>query len=298
MATANTGRKSLACVTMVYNEPDMLPLWLHHYGRQVGLDACYVLDHGSDDGSTSALGDVHHLRLARSPLDEPSRAAFVAKVCNALLHRYDYVAYTDADELLVADPARWTTLLDYVNATSTRAPVTTALGINLLHRMHRMHREVECDLARPILPQRAWGFPLGSMCKPTLIRAPVTWAPGFHASTAPVAFDGLFLFHLAFFDYDTAMRRQRKRRSHTVIDANTNRHHQVQDAEVLRWMEGWSGMPPDETVTLDTTCAASANFMQRIVESVYREPSGIHRFDLNLNPNRLWRIPARFANAF
>ena len=65
-------RKKLACVTMAHNEADMLPLWLRHYDRQVGLEACYVLDHGSNDGSTAELKGAHHLRLEYSPLDEVS----------------------------------------------------------------------------------------------------------------------------------------------------------------------------------------------------------------------------------
>lgn len=65
--------KTLACVTMAYNEADMLPIWLKHYGRQAKPANCFVLDHGSDDGSTANLGGAHLLRLARSPLDELSR---------------------------------------------------------------------------------------------------------------------------------------------------------------------------------------------------------------------------------
>ena len=172
---------------------------------------------------------------------------------------YEYVIYTDADELLVADPARWDTLLDYVS--DAHPPVTTAFGMNLLHRMHH---EISCDLAQPILPQRAWGFPISSMCKPLLIRTPVIWSPDFHGSNAPIEFDGLFLFHLAYFGYDVAIRRQQKRRNQLFVDNNTASHHRAGDPMILDWMEGWSSMPPDLSVTLTGQCAKTQERASRI----------------------------------
>ena len=41
----------LAAVTMVYNEPEFIPLWIKYYGEQVGKENCYIVDNGSDDGS-------------------------------------------------------------------------------------------------------------------------------------------------------------------------------------------------------------------------------------------------------
>ncbi len=52
-------------VTMAYNEATMLPLWLRHYERQVGAENCYVLDHGSSDGSTVGI-NANLIRLPRT----------------------------------------------------------------------------------------------------------------------------------------------------------------------------------------------------------------------------------------
>ena len=288
-----SARKTLACVTMVYNERDMLPLWLRHYGRQAGSAACYVIDHGSDDGSTEELGTTTRQRLARTPLDEPWRAAYVGLVCAELLRQYDYVAYVDADEMLVADPARWDSLLDFVN--DTPAPVTTAFGMNLLHLIGD---EAEWNPARPILAQRRWAFPLAAMCKPALIGEPVAWSPGFHSADAPIVFGGLFLFHLAYFDDGTAMRRQHKRRSQSFADEMTSTHHRAADDIVRGWMQGWSRMPCDEGVNLSAECPYRACFQDRVIASQVGREGDTYRIDLGLAHYRRWRVPERFAHVF
>jgi len=286
-------RKTLACVTMAYNEADMLPIWLRHHGRQVGPANCFVLDHGSDDGSTASIGGARLLRLARSPLDEVSRARFVAQFCNGLLQQYDYVAYTDADELLVADPARWPTLLDYVQ--DPHPPVTTAFGLNLVHRLHS---EPACNPALPILAQRRWAFPTSSMCKPLLIRSMVSWQPGFHGSIYPPVFDHLFLFHLAFFDHDITLRRARKRRSQSFADANSGIHHRTQDDTIRSWLHGWANAPQDGSITLTANCPATAAFMAEFHTSASRDPHGMFHVNLHLKGTTVWRIPERFAGSF
>ena len=288
-----SARKTLACVTMVYNERDMLPLWLRHYGRQAGSSACYVIDHGSDDGSTENLGTANRQRLARTPLDEPWRAAYVGQVCAGLLRQYDYVAYIDADEMLVADPARWGSLVDFVN--DAPAPVTTAFGMNLLHLVGE---EAEWDPSRPILAQRRWAFPLAAMCKPALIGRPVTWSPGFHNADAPIIFGGLSLFHLAYFDYATAMRRQHKRRGQSFADATTSTHHHASDDTVSGWMQSWTRMPCEAGVTLSEACPYRASFQHGVLASQFGRERETYRIDLSLAHYRRWQVPERFAQLF
>ena len=72
----------LAAVTMAYNEPDYTDIWCRHYARQVGLENCYVIDHGSDDGTTEQLGAVNVIRIPRSPKDNEVRARLVSDFCS------------------------------------------------------------------------------------------------------------------------------------------------------------------------------------------------------------------------
>lgn len=161
-----------------------------------------------------------------------------------------------------------------------------------------MNHEPAHNPARPILAQRSWGFPTASMCKPLLIRTPVAWTGGFHNSTAPVAFDRLFLFHLAFFDCETTLRRQQKRRAQNSIDDRTAPHHRLNDETIRSWMEGWSGMPQDQSITLTASCPATADFIADVLKSASRDAHGMYHIDLDLHRSSLWRIPDRFSGSF
>lgn len=284
-------RKSLACVTMTYNEADMLPVWLRHYGTQVGASACYVVDHGTTDGSTDDIGAANRVRIPRSSLDNPRRAAFLGEFCASLLRWYDYVLYTDTDEMLVADPVRWRNLCDYVDG--PRAGVTTAFGLNLVHRLHH---EGPLDLTRQILAQRRWAFPAAAMCKPVLIREPIAWSPGFHSSDAPIVFDGLFLFHLAYADLRTALRRQEKRRQTPKHTADTALHHRVDDETVQGWITGWASMPTQHGVALDAGCREMLAFQDRVIFSAAQRQGHTFKIDLDIVGDRLWAVPDSFLN--
>lgn len=110
-----SGRAPLAIVTMVYNEPVFLPLWLRHYTVQAEPRHCYVIDHGSSDGSTAPEQlppGLNLVRIPRSPQDDSRRCQFMSNFCAALLVWYETVIYVDVDEILVADPALHVSLAD------------------------------------------------------------------------------------------------------------------------------------------------------------------------------------------
>lgn len=269
----------LACVTMAFNEPDMLPLWVAHYAP---YDR-FVIDHGTDDGSTARLS-VERVRIPRSAHDNRRRADFVQDFTRALLRYYDAVLFTDVDELVRPDPAEHATLSDY--AAAHPLPVTTAIGVNLLHRLHH---EGRFETSRSLWLQRGFAFPTASMCKPVLIREPVVWSRGFHTWNGPVSFGRLFLFHLAYFDRTIALRRQAKRRS--VQGASM--HHQAEDDLVAGWMEGWSAMPVVEP-TWAPDCPFLGAFAAKVVASQFGRDAEEFTIDLEIGGDRLWTIPARF----
>jgi hypothetical protein len=282
----------IAAVTMVYNEPDMLPIWLRHYGGQVGADRCYVIDHGSDDGSTTGIA-ANVVRIPRSPFDEQVRADFVSDFCSSLLRWYDWVIYTDSDELLVADPARYGSLAE--NCAGDRPDVVTAFGFNMLHRLHH---EVALDLSRPILEQRQWGFAVASMAKPLVARVPTRWTPGFHTSQAPVVFDGLTNFHLAHIDLHMTLRRQAKRRGTEMSMKIADHHHKMSDEDLHQMMDNWSRMPPVTDVTLDADCPHMTEFIGQIFASMPGREHHQYKIEMNIWGNKLLRVPERFVGAF
>lgn len=200
----------IAAVTMVHNEPEFLPLWLAHYGRELGRDNLYVVDHGSDDGSTAAVGP-NLIRRPRGAFDEVARATFVARLQATLLTDYDAVIYADCDEFLVADPAASVGLADLV--AHRCGDCLTAVGLDVLHRPGR---EAPIDLGRPILGQRALVRFRSDYCKTLVSRVPLRWSVGFHAcDRVPRIEPDLVLFHLKYLDRDLCARIHARRRGVT-----------------------------------------------------------------------------------
>lgn len=283
--------KSLAMVTMVYNEPDFLPIWLRYYGSQVGAANCYVLDHGSDDGSTDFVGGASRIRIPRSEFNEWRRSQSISALCASLLQWYDFVAYTDVDEILVVDPLVAPSLPEFC-ASADRLPVTTAIGMNLFHRMGH---ELPLDYERPILQQRSVAYPMGNMCKPSLIRQPVNWVHGFHSYDGPAHFDGLYLFHLAFMDYALALRRQEKRQRVAAQLDYKHHPHKNPPSVIRQWIEGWSRIPVQSGTAGEEM---RTDFQRRIIASQAGREKERYRIDMNINGAAVWRIPDRFRDRF
>jgi len=281
-------KSPLAVVTMVYNEPDFLPVWAAHYREAVGAEHCYVIDHGSDDGSIEASGRFNVARLARSPLDEVWRADLVGRACADLLDRYDAVAYTDVDELLVADRRRFSSLLEL--SAAAEVDVLTAFGTNMLH----VPGEAAIDLGRPITKQRRWTRPFSSLCKPALIRRAVRWSPGFHLADAPSQFGGLYLFHIAYVDNGITARRQAKRRL-VPRSPGHGAHHDTAPDEMVRLMQACADLPRDPGSLLGG--AAEARFIAELLCDGRPWEGGLV-VAADREPPVLWAMPAWLEGAF
>jgi len=273
---------------MVYNEPEFLPVWVAHYCAAVGAENCFVLDHGSDDGSVDAAGPCQVARLTRSKLDEHWRANEVSRVCAYLLERYEAVAYTDVDELLVADPRRFGSLVELSACMDT--DVLTAFGTNMLE----VPGDAPIDFSEPITAQRRWTRPVSSLCKPILVRRPVRWVPGFHEADAASRFGGLYLFHIAYVDHAITARRQAKRQRVERSDGH-GAHHGTAPAEMVRLMTACGALPRDHTCALGG--AAEARFIAELLRD------GRPDFDGRVivgdrEPPVLWAMPRWLEGTF
>ena len=256
---------SVAAVTMVYNDPVYLKIWLEYYSRQLGAKNLYVVDHGSNDGSTDHLGAVNVIRLPRSPQDDPKRAAFLSSFCSSLLAYHDCVLHGDVDEILVV--------------------------------LHRLGHETPYTPERRVLAQRPWVFRSSSMCKPALIRRPVRWSPGFHSADTPVYFGDLYLFHLRWFDLDTALRRLAKTRSMPWAHEDAGDHQRVSDAEMVEQFEGFGRLGLD-TRDFDPPQRPLCDFLYLVTQSQHGRENEIYRISLDIWPDSLWRVPERFRTLF
>ena len=224
---------TLAVVTKVFNEHVNLPIWIRHYRRQCPAAALFVIDHGWTDGSTQGLRGVHLVSLPRTPYDDVVRIEFMADFQRALLRFYDTFIYTDCDEMLLADPRKYTSLEDFL----MRCP-SAVIAPTGLHVTHIPPLEPTLDPAAPILGQRRHVWFGAGMCKPTITRVPVRWQPGFHCCDhRPDYRRDLYQFHLATMDMDISLARLRLTRamawSADTLARGHGGHQRVSDEEHL-----------------------------------------------------------------
>lgn len=194
-----------AVFTMCFNEHLFLPIWLAHYGRLFGPENCFVIDDGSTDGSSRDARIRNLVTRQRAPLDEDDRAALVSHFHAELLQHYDYVLFTDTDELIVLDPACGPDLREYLAATpfSHKTPA----GFDVIHH-HRV--EPALQLEGRLFAQRGYLRYRTDYCKTLISARPMRWIAGFHgASLPPAPDDNLFLFHLRAVDHEASRRRIR-----------------------------------------------------------------------------------------
>ena len=191
---------SVAVLTMVRDEGQMLRRWVAHYAGQVGADHVVVVDDHSVDGSTEDLPcPVLRIPYLHKKPFEPARMGLLGGLSAGLLEVYDAVVFCDADEFIVADPAKYPTLRHFVAA----RPGRQAVGVMALNVVHDVRREEPLSDDAPILSQRRLAKFLPLMCKPSLKWVPAPWVLASHGIRCPFEVDPeLYMFHMKFADRD------------------------------------------------------------------------------------------------
>lgn len=280
----------VAAITMAYNEAEMLPVWTRYYARQVGADYCFVVDHGSTEPVIVPPG-VNVVRLPRSAHDEQRRAAFISEFATSLLRYYDWVLYSDVDELIVPDPALYPNLPAL--CAQADGDAITCVGLDV---QHVPALEQPLDLTQPVGQQRAWVRFTSAMCKPALTRQPIRWAPGFHCADTAMRFAPVYLFHLHWADQAFGLRRLAKTRGTDWAATSFVAHHHLADQPWLRMFSGMADLP-QVPVTLALDADPVADWINRVRASCRGREHELYKLDLHVNAPELWRIPERFRDA-
>lgn len=184
-------RPRVCALTMVYNEKFNLPRWVTYYGGQIGKENLLVIDNDSTDESRDLIRSVPNLRYPRTGFCDIERSKFVSALASSLLLIYDYVIYTDSDEIIIPDPERYTGIIDFLSKNPSDAH--TCIGFNVFERIGH---DRPYDPGLPLLLQRKNAHFLISMCKTSIVAKPPSWSGGFHASNLEPNFSGLLLLHL------------------------------------------------------------------------------------------------------
>lgn len=251
-------------LTMVRDEGPMLERWVRHYAAQVGAENLVVLDDGSTDGSTDDLPcTVHRLPPMPGGRDfEVARMELVSGLARGLLAVYDVVVLVDADEFLLADPARYDGLTDLL-AVRADLDVLAPVALNVVHHLDA---EDGLDPEEPVLGQRRFAKFVPLMCKPAVKRVPAPWRFATHGIMAPFTVDpDLFLVHLKFFDRDWLQHVSERRHELVLADGRAARSSWSVDGaamtELLRRFT--AGTDPDAVPEFDPGVVDLAAVVQR-----------------------------------
>lgn len=279
-----------AAVTYIFNEDINLAIWIDHYGREFGRENLFIIDSGSDQKPSVNLEGINVINLPNISFDDANKSFALSALQNTLTRYYDCTVISDCDEILVANPQKYTDLKDYIqNGLSDYA---TAIGLNIVHAIDR---EPPMDYNQPILSQRHYAIFNSFETKTLISRLPLSWSPGLHYTKNPQKIDpDLFNFHLKLFDYDTAMKRHTKNKSN--IWQNTqemikSHHHTPLEVFFSSTFKPVLDMLSDQILD-------PFNFDEKINklnESIQKDDDGFFYF--NIEEYQFVEIPEQFKNS-
>lgn len=287
------GGMTVAVLTMVYNEPEFVPIWIKYYGSIFPQSQLYIIDHGSDDGSLDQVGKVNIIRIPRTPKDNQQRSALIRHVVAGLLSYYKSVIYVDVDEMLVPDPRHYKDLADFCENRTHR--VVTSIGLNVVQLTGS---EPDFDPNRPVLEQRRWAQFISPMCKPNVTSEPVVFGDGFHGCTAQPVFQNLYMFHLRYFDQAAGLARLARTRAMAWSSPNAGRHQRVEDEQWIKSMKVYNSMPKGPLLTSEAADSDLDDLCKTFLSQVELGNRGIYQHKPRLISKKLFKIPDDFSAYF
>lgn len=191
--------KRIAALTMVRNGGDFLRRWVGYYGSQLGKSNLFIFFDGLDQVPPEFTAGCNVQVLPRTEGNvaqgDRRRAAILSQFARGLFDRYDFVLGTDVDEFIVADPAKWLSLPEYLSVLKTNGRIAfSPLGCDMVQNTSC---ESALDPTKPVLAQRSFAFLSTRYTKASILCAPADWGSGFHrvrGSNLHILKD-LYLFH-------------------------------------------------------------------------------------------------------
>lgn len=284
----------VAAITIVYNEKSKLPRWVEYYSRQLGPRNCFVVDHGSDDGSTESIKSAQLIRLPRTPYDNQIRVDAISSLAGFLLKYFNYVMYVDCDEFLVADPRLYSGIGDLCNKLNPE--YLYSIGIDIVHKIDE---ESPLRPDEPVLQQRSYGHFSAAMCKPNLTRKQVQWARGFHSHQYPPIFGPLLNFHLRYVDLHEGLERLGVTRLLDWAKAYEGAHHKASDLEFEGMIRMWGRRPVLSDDPLTHNSGVLPKYLDEFTSQAHK-PQGSETYNVNtfVFGDELIRIPEAFRHLF
>ena len=203
-------KKKCAVFTIVKNENYFLPIWIKHYKRYFNSSDIYVLDHQTNDGSTSNL-DVNVVSVVNElAFDHQWLVDTVQSFQKELLEDYDCVLFAESDEIIYSVEKEFNEAVD--DFISSNYNYVRCKGYEIIQDLEK---EKSLSLDDSIIQNRNYWFHNGGYSKPLLSKVPLKWVWGFHNlenfPNDPTGTFGLTLCHLHRVDFELMLKRHEER---------------------------------------------------------------------------------------
>lgn len=209
---SKNGKRKCAIFVMVKNEDVFLPIWLKYYSRYFDGKDIYVFDHRSIDGSVQqCLKDYtfNVIRLDYTSSFDHLWFKFVAdNVQKKLFQHYEYVIFTDIDEIILPGINKYRGLNEYIQKLDKSH--VRCIGYEIIHVPEK---EKPYDSSESVLSQRRFWYYSTWYNKTLISNQPLNWIIGFHeVRNLESNFDNdLILIHLHKLDFDLCWKKSFER---------------------------------------------------------------------------------------
>ena len=203
-------KKKCAVFTIVKNESYFLPIWIKHYKRYFNNSDIYVLDHQTNDGSTSNL-DVNVVSVVNElAFDHRWLVEVVQSFQKDLLENYECVLFAESDEIIYSiDKALDESINDFINSDFNY------IRFKVYEIIKDLQKEKILSIDESIIKNRNYWFDNWMYSKSLLSKVPLQWTWGFHNLASypndPTGTFGLTLCHLHRVDFELMLERHEER---------------------------------------------------------------------------------------
>lgn len=253
--------KKTAMFTIIQNEDFFLDIWLRYYKKFFPAEHIYILNHSSTTESCLKLlkkakeEGINVVPVYRDlSFDHAWLRTTVEKFQSFLFSSYDYVAFTEVDEILTPNPAIYDKGLGrYILEKFNEDKIDTlrCAGFNV---EHDVKSEGDIDLSKGVLQQRFKWRRSFIYDKPLISKVPCRWVNGFHSLSVnpslPVNTE-LILIHLHKMDYNLCktkhMEQAKRKWNQYDVDTLQGDHNRIYDgAKFDDWFFGGNPFQPVE----------------------------------------------------
>lgn len=179
----------LAIITLIETPNEIFNVWLSYYSKIVDPEHIYILYRG---GNTLNLGKKYNI-IQESSNDVVSGNESVNAFKDKLLASYEYVLYTDHDEIFYPKNG-------FTDLLNSKKPYYTASGFEIVQKRSE---ESIINFNDKILSQRKYWIKNEGYDKTLLTSKKIKWSYGFHTifEMPKIMIPDLYLIHLKYIDY-------------------------------------------------------------------------------------------------